>query len=235
MVIAPDSVARFAALLADRTRASICLVMLDGRAWTVGELARHAGVRPSTCSEQITRLVEAGLLSEERQGRHRYARLAGEDVADLIEYLASVAGTPAPPPTSLNAVRADRDLAAARTCYDHLAGSLGVAIFDALVTRRLIAVDTGIALTPSGTAWFADLGWDLSAARTRRPVVRQCLDCTERRPHLAGVAGAALLGGLEARDWLRRRAGQRAVRVTGSGERGLGHLLGIDVQALMAR
>ena len=128
--------AELAALLADGTRAGICLALLDGRAWTAGELARRAGVAPSTASDHLTRLVRGGLLVEERQGRHRYLRLAGPSVAQLIEDLAGHAPTPPAPAGSLRAATASTALAYARTCYDHLAGRLGVLMYDALLARR---------------------------------------------------------------------------------------------------
>lgn len=232
-MLAAESVARCAALLADPSRAAMCLALLDGRAWTVGELARHAGVGPSTASEHVSRLVGGKLLAEERQGRHRYVRLADHDVAHLVEDLAGLAGEPVRP-SSLRSVRAAAGLAAARTCYDHLAGRLGVAIFDALVRRELLSTSHGLALTPAGTAWFVDLGCDLAPGPGRRPVLRTCLDWTERRPHLAGRAGAALHQQLLARSWTARAAEHRAITVTPSGQRALSDLLGLDVASAEA-
>lgn len=229
MVVTAESVAAFAALLADRTRAAMCLALLDGRAWTAGELARHAGVARSTASEHLSALVAAGLLTEERQGRHRYVRLAGSDVAQLVEDLAAAVGL-RPAPTSLRTVRAARDLAAGRTCYDHLAGALGVAVFDALAAAELITTSTGLALTPAGHAWFTDLGCQAALhPPRRRPLLRVCLDWTERRPHLAGVLGAALHDQLQNRGWTRRKPGTRAVTLTNSGQAALTGLLPITL------
>lgn len=184
--------AALAALLADETRASFCLALLDGRAWTAGELARYAGVAPSTASEHLGRLVAGGLLAEERQGRHRYVRLAGERAAHLVEELASrtMSGEPEPP-RSLRAASVGSALARGRTCYDHLAGRLGIRITEAMTVRGLLRQDTGFALTEAGLEWFGALGIPLDRSG-RRPLVRGCLDWTERRPHLAGAAGAAL-------------------------------------------
>src|SRR6266508_3730069 len=124
--------AGFAGLLADDTRAAFCLALLDGRAWTAGELARHASVARSTATEHLNRLIAGGLLTEERQGRHRYVRLAGPEVATLIEDLSAFL-TPAPtPPRTLRAASASAAMARARTCYDHFAGRLGVALTDAM-------------------------------------------------------------------------------------------------------
>jgi DNA-binding transcriptional ArsR family regulator len=232
MILSPESVARFAAMLADRSRAAMCLALMDGRAWTAGELARHAGIAAPTASEHLTQLVQAGLLAEERQGRHRYLRLAGPDVARLIEDLAVAAGQPAPT-RSLRAVRAAEDLAAARTCYDHLAGALGVWLFDAMVAGGLLATADGLAITTAGRSWFIDLaGPDALRPSRSRPLVRSCLDWTERKPHLAGALGAVLQRQLVARSWVRPAPGTRAVRVTAAGELALGELLGAELPGL---
>lgn len=236
VVPAAASLASLAALLAHPSRAGVCLALLDGRAWTAGELARHVGIAPSTASEHLGLLVGSGLLTEERQGRHRYLRLAGPETAQLVEDLAAAAGRPAAP-TSLRAVRAARDLAAARTCYDHLAGALGVALFDALVARELIAVRDGLTLTPAGRDWFADLaGPDEVRPRGRRPLLRTCLDWTERRSHLGGSLGAVLCEHLLARGWLTRSSSRhRAVSLTASGAEELDRRLGLDTRELATR
>jgi len=227
VILAPDSVARLAGLLADRSRAAMCLALMDGRAWTAGELARQAGIAAPTATGHLNQLVRAGLLVEERQGRHRYLRLASPDVAALLEYLAIAGGQPAPA-RSLRTVRVAADLSRARTCYDHVAGELGVRIFDGLVAGGLLAVDDGLQLTTAGRSWFTDLAGPeaLRPPRTR-PLLRTCLDWTERRPHLAGALGAVLLRELVARSWVRPRPGSRALQVTPEGERALGELLAI--------
>ncbi|WP_143642206.1 ArsR/SmtB family transcription factor, partial [Streptomyces viridochromogenes] len=131
--------ARLAALIADETRAACLLALLDGRAWTAGELARHAGVAPSTLSEHLGKLVAGGLLAEERQGRHRYVRLADTRTAQLVEDLvAQVSPGARPAPRSLREAGAHSAMARARTCYDHLAGRLGIALTDALTGRGLL-------------------------------------------------------------------------------------------------
>lgn len=232
MILSPESVARFAAMLADRSRAAMCLALMDGRAWTAGELARQAGIAAPTASEHLTQLVRAGLLAEERQGRHRYLRLAGPEVARVIEDLAAAAGQPAPT-RSLRAVRAARDLAAARTCYDHLAGTLGVWLFDAMTAGGLLSTADGLALTTAGRSWFMDLaGPDVLRPPRSRPLVRTCLDWTERKPHLAGALGAVLHRQLVSRSWVRPCQGSRAVRVTPDGELALGELLGAEPPGL---
>ncbi|MFJ3530452.1 MULTISPECIES: winged helix-turn-helix domain-containing protein [unclassified Streptomyces] len=225
---AAPRLAALAALLADETRAVFCLALLDGRAWTAGELARHASVAPSTASEHLGKLVAGGLLAEERQGRHRYLRLAGEQVAHLVEELAGrEAPGPAARPRTLGASGADSALARGRTCYDHLAGRIGLAITDAMTARGLLRQDTGFALTDAGLGWFGALGIGLET-RSRRPLVRSCLDWTERRPHLAGTAGAALCSHVLESGWCVRVGSGRAVRATPDGERALAARLGID-------
>ncbi|MEU1924384.1 ArsR/SmtB family transcription factor [Streptomyces albogriseolus] len=226
------ALARLAALAADETRAACLLALLDGRAWTAGELARHCGVAASTLSEHLGKLVGGGLLTEERQGRHRYVRLADARVAQLVEDLtAQLAPDAAEPPRGLRQSGADSAMARGRTCYDHLAGRLGIAVTDALTARGLLRQDTGFALTDAGLDWFGALGVDLDG-RGRRPLARACLDWTERRPHLAGAAGAALCRHLLERGWCVRIGSGRAVKVTGTGEQALTDLLGIDTAAL---
>jgi DNA-binding transcriptional ArsR family regulator len=227
-------VAQLAGLLADATRATFCLAMLDGRAWTAGELARLAGVVPSTASAHLTRLVEGGLVTEVRQGRHRYLRLANPQVAQMVEDLAERVPAPPDPVRSLRAATASAALAHARTCYDHLAGRLGVLLVDAMAGRGLLDVSGGLALTPRGLDWLGELGIDVPVLRAaRRPLVRDCLDWTERRPHLGGAAGAALCGHFLSSGWIERLASGRAVRVTAAGEQELVRVLDIRADALV--
>jgi DNA-binding transcriptional ArsR family regulator len=210
--------ARLAGLLADGTRAAFCLALLDGRAWTAGELARYAGVAPSTASEHLTRLVAGELLIEEHQGRHRYVRLAGPHVAELLEHLVARGAPTGPPARTLRAVTVANNLAYARICYDHLAGRLGVVLTDAMIRNGIVDDGAGFAITTGGVAWLDDLGLDTVTLRAgRRPMARACLDWTERRPHLAGAVGAVLCGHFIDRGWLRRISGQRALRLTQAG------------------
>ncbi|MEU9168162.1 winged helix-turn-helix domain-containing protein [Streptomyces sp. NPDC048420] len=224
--------ARLAALIADETRAVCLLALLDGRAWTAGELARHAGVAASTLSEHLGKLVAGGLLTEERQGRHRYVRLADARVAHLVEDLAArVSPDTVRGPRNLREASAGSAMARGRTCYDHLAGRLGIALTDALTSRQLLVQETGFALTEAGLAWFETTGIPLDRTG-RRPLARACLDWTERRPHLAGVAGAALCRHALSEGWCVRIGSERAVKVTEEGKRTLAELLGMDVKAL---
>ncbi len=215
-----------AALLADRTRATFCLALLDGRAWTVGELARQAGVAVSTASEHADRLVGGGLLAEHRQGRHRYLRLAGPEQAMLVETVAA-AGNPRPSrPRSMADAHRQRNLAFARTCYDHLAGTVGVALADGLIEGGLV---DGLALTGRGRAALLAAGIDPSA-KPGRPALRDCVDWTERRLHLAGAVGAAICRHAFGAGWIERIGSGRAVRVTEPGVRGFQRDLGVRIE-----
>lgn len=231
---AAPRLAALASLLADETRASFCLALLDGRAWTAGELARSAGVAASTASEHLGKLVAGGLLAEERQGRHRYLRLTDGRVAQLIEELAAHAHPGArTPPRTLREASLQHALARGRTCYDHLAGRLGIRITDAMTERGLLRQDTGFALTGDGVEWFGALGVPLGTT-SHRPLARGCLDWTERRPHLAGAAGAALCRHVLDAGWCERVGTGRAVRATSAGLRALSEHLGIEPAAVDA-
>ena len=220
------AVASVACLLGDESRAAMCLAMLDGRSWTVSELAETAGVGLPAASEHVARLADGGLVRTETQGRHKYVRLAGPQVAEVLEALGGL-GAPSPA-GSLSAVRERDRIAAARTCYDHLAGRLGVRVHDRLLARRLLRRSGGLRVTGTGRAWFAALGVDLDGLETeRRPLLRECLDLTERTPHLAGALGAALCEAFVERDWVRRRPRSRALEVTPLGARAVADLLGV--------
>lgn len=187
----------------------------DGRALPAGALARFAGVSPSTASEHLTRLVDGGLLVAERAGRHRYYRLAGPEVAHALESLAVLA--PAPRPRTLRQATIGTALAIARTCYDHLAGRLGVAIADALLERKALEEVGGVfAPGPQIDEVLRSLGID--ALPMRRPPVLRCLDWSERRPHVAGGLGAALCVRAFEAGWVERLPTSRAVRLTPAGE-----------------
>jgi DNA-binding transcriptional ArsR family regulator len=225
-----QALAQRAALLADRTRAAFCLALLDGRAWTAGELARSAGVAVSTASEHLDRLVAGGLLTEYRQGRHRYLRLSGPETAAVIELVAA-AGEPAvEAPRSMAAAHRQRNLRLARTCYDHLAGVAGVALADGLIANGLVGTGNGLVLTGRGRAALAAAGIEAPAAG-KRPALRECIDWTERRPHLAGEIGAAICRHAFGAGWIERIGSGRAVRVTPAGVRAFGRYLGVVIVA----
>jgi len=226
------ALAAVAALVGDPTRAGMLARMLDGRAHTTSELARDRGVALSTASQHLGRLVDGGLVEVVAQGRHRYHRLAGPEVAAVLERLHGLAAATAPV-----AVRAPAGLAFARTCYDHLAGTVAVAVHDRLLAAgALVGDDAGTRLTPAGEATVATLGVPAGAITDRatrgRPIARPCLDWTERRPHLAGRLGAALLDAFVAQGWVRRRPSSRAVDITTTGRRALAAHLGLDVDHL---
>ncbi|MEU8972010.1 winged helix-turn-helix domain-containing protein [Streptomyces monashensis] len=218
--------AAVARLLADGTRAAFCVALLDGRAWTASELARYARVAPSTATSHLNLLVSGGLLVEERHGRHRYLRVADRRVIELIESLAELAPQQAARPRSLSASGRRQALARARLCYDHLAGSVALAITDAMVGRGLLEWGPEPGLTDEGTAWLAETGITVPSG-SRRPLVRACLDWTERRPHLAGAVGAALCGHALTVGWVTRIGTSRALTVTAAGRRAFHDHLGL--------
>jgi DNA-binding transcriptional ArsR family regulator len=202
--------------------------MLGGRALPASELARVARVSPSTASAHLARLTRSGLVAVERHGRHRYHRLADERVAQVIEGLAALA--PSRPILSLREANQSTAERAARSCYDHLAGAVAVALADRLCDSG--ALDRA-SLGLRDPAPFEALGVDVGAlAGGRRPLTRSCLDWSERRPHLAGGLGAALLQTLLASSWVVRRPHGRAVAITPRGRAGLIDALGLDVATL---
>lgn len=208
-----------AALIGDRARAEILTALLGGQALTATELTAVADVTKQTMSAHLAKLVEAKLVAVESQGRHRYFRLADDDVAELLESLMGVAHRTGA--LRLQAGPREPGLRKARVCYDHLAGELGVLAFDALRKRRMLRLgDEGIDLSPAGERFFAELGARLPpGASSRRPRCRACLDWSVRRHHLAGSAGAALLQRCYGLGWARREKGTRAVSFTPRGER----------------
>lgn len=212
--------------IGEATRAAMLTVLVDGRAYTSGELARLVDVSPSTASEHLGKLLDVGMVRVEAQGRHRYFQLAGPEVAELLERL-GVAPDVATPPMP----RAPADLTYARCCYDHLAGTLAVRLLDGLQSRGAVAGDDHhLEMTASGLTLLGELGVDLDALQgSRRPVTRACLDWTERRHHLAGAAGAALLTVFLARGWMVRGNRPRALRVTRAGKIELERLVGCGV------
>ncbi|KAA2214899.1 ArsR/SmtB family transcription factor [Teichococcus oryzae] len=224
--------AETAALMGDPARASMLTALMDGRALTAGELALAAGITPQTASGHLGRLATAGLLSVERQGRHRYYRLASPAIARMLEGIMAVAAGPADPPGPVRVGPRDHALRQARTCYDHLAGRLAVAMADRMVERGQIELSPdGGAVTEAGARFLQELGIGLEPAARRRGRVfcRPCLDWSERRPHIAGAVGAALCSGCFARGWLRRVEGSRAVAITPGGRLALERAFGLEL------
>ena len=222
--------AEVASLAGDPGRAAMLQSLMDGRALTATELARVANITPQTASGHLARMTAGGLVTMTKQGRHHYHRLASPAVARMLESIMQVAASATPRKKAFVGPR-DLALRAARTCYDHLAGHLGVALADALVANGQIelATDAGL-VTNKGAALFDRLGIDLSSSAKRkgRMLCRPCLDWSERRPHLAGVVGGALCRHCFTAGWIKHIDGSRAVAVTPKGQRNFREIFGIS-------
>jgi DNA-binding transcriptional ArsR family regulator len=236
-------VAAVAGLIGEPARAKVLVALADGRALAASTLAAEASVAASTISEHLSRLVEGGLVAVEPSGRHRYYRLASPGVADALEALARLA--PAAPVRSLRQATHAQAIRSARTCYDHLAGRLGVALCDALIERGAVLAEPSghpggeisddpvlgagralrFELTATGRRTLSELGVALEPPG-RRPLVRYCVDWSEQRPHLGGWLGAALCSRLEQLGWV-VRAERRVVHVTDTGRGALADQLGV--------
>lgn len=215
-------------LIADPARAAMLVALVDGKARPAGELAQEAGVTAQTASAHLAKLLAGRLLLVETQGRHRYYRLAGPQVAQALESLAVL-------DTSISVrrplSRAEKDLQFARRCYDHLAGRLGVAVTQRLLARGFIATapDKRFEICPTGADWFRSIGLNMEALRpTRHGIARQCLDWTERSHHLAGPLGIQLMRCFCDAGWLRRSDATRAVKVTPKGLAAFKEHLGVE-------
>ncbi|MCW0410310.1 winged helix-turn-helix domain-containing protein [Xanthomonas sacchari] len=213
--------ARAAFLLGDPARSRMLAALMSGQARTASELALDGAVAPSTASRHLSQLVDAGLLAVARQGRHRYFRLAGADVAAAVEAMMGLA----PPPMTRRVGPADPGLRRARVCYDHLAGELAIRWRQQMEARGHLLCSDGMALSASGAAWCAAIGIDVVALRaSRRPVCRPCLDWSERRDHVAGALGSAVLRYLLDTGLARRVPDSRVVQIGPRGERFLSAL-----------
>jgi DNA-binding transcriptional ArsR family regulator len=227
-------IARVAALVADDSRARMLGALMEGRSVTATELALHAGVSAQTARGHLAKLTEASLVVREVGGRCRYFRLAGAAVAEALAALALVAPARAP-----HATERDGDIEPiriARTCYDHLAGRLGVAVTEVLVKRGYLkAAAPDFRLTASGASFLEELGVDVERARgQRRAFARRCLDWTERQPHLAGALGAALATCWLRQEWVRRVPEQRHLVLTPRGRSALFRLFAVKSASLSA-
>lgn len=224
--VTPYQLAEFGRALAEPARAAILLALIDDRARPAGELAQIAQVTAATASAHLRQLCEVGLLAVHAQGRHRYYRLAGEDVAHLVETLALAGERRVPRPSA----RADTAFVQARTCYHHLAGRIGVALFERLRTQDGLALASdSIRLSAKGAALLQRAGLaDDDDARLLRLRGRTCVDWTERRLHLSGPLGTHLAARLIEHDWLRPQRGSRALRMGARGHAGL-RALGIEL------
>ncbi|WGH79072.1 ArsR/SmtB family transcription factor [Jannaschia ovalis] len=222
----PD-IAAIAALIGDPTRAAMLSALMDGRALTAGELATEAGVTPQTASSHIAKLEAGGMLARIKQGRHAYLRLAGPDVATILEGLMRFSARRAPPRTRPGPK--DAALREARVCYNHLAGRRGVQLYRSLVAAG--ALSEGPVATARMAAALAPLGLDPGTVPGRSPLCRDCLDWSERRHHLAGRLGRAIFARMEEIGWLRRDAGSRAVLLTPPGRMAFDRAFPVPVRA----
>lgn len=234
-MIPQPKIASVAFLIAEPARAAMLMALIDGRARPAGELAYAAGVTAQTASSHLAKLLAGGMISVESQGRHRYYRLANEQVAQLLEQLAVIDTAPAIRRMPL--MPKARAYRFARCCYNHLAGQLGAAITHALIERGLLTVTDNkqYVVNAAGEAWFGQ--WEIVLAQLpvrRQGMARACLDWTEREHHLAGPLGTALLDAFCNMGWLVKTAQSRAVTVTPKGALALKRHLDIDV-ALLAR
>ena len=225
------SLAEVAALVGNPARANMLTALLDGRALTASELAYAGGVTPQTASEHLAKLKEGRLLTLARQGRHAYYRLASPRIGQMLESMMAVAADG--PGRYQPRWHGGDALRNARTCYDHLAGRLGVAMADALVTRDHIALsEDGGVVTPGGAEFLAGFGIAFpEQGRSRRPFCRPCLDWSERRAHLAGALGASLAARCFELGWITRLRDTRAVLITDNGKRGFCEAFGIEPAA----
>jgi|HubBroStandDraft_6_1064221.scaffolds.fasta_scaffold155331_4 DNA-binding transcriptional ArsR family regulator len=224
-------IAAAAALIGNPGRAAMLSILMDGRALPAGELATAAGLSAAGASDHLAQLLSGGLLSVIREGRHRYYRLANEHVAAVLEGLATL-GDPRLAPRTISKRQNDNPLRFARTCYDHLAGELGVLLASALQDRMLLVPGEGkrFLVTPAGAQWFADkLSIEIDALKpARHGIACGCLDWTERRYHLAGPLGAVLLRRCFDLGFLRRGKEPRAVKLTVTGAKFLTLELGVN-------
>jgi DNA-binding transcriptional ArsR family regulator len=221
----PD-IARVAALLGDPARANMLTALMGGKALTATELAQEAGVTPQTASSHLAKLEAGQIVIPRKQGRHRYFTLSGPDIVEALEVMMGIANR-----VGHNRVRTgpkDPELRHARVCYDHLAGDMGVALFDGLSKRKLIKTDlNGVALTDAGVDFANGFGIDLDGLRqNRRPLCRECLEWSARQSHLAGSFGAALLDRFYDLGWARRMTESRIVRFSAEGEQKFRELVG---------
>ena len=241
---ADANVALIAGLIGEPSRAAVLMALIDGRALAASTLAQEAGVARSTISGHLGRLTDAGLITVEPSGRNRYYRLAGVEVADALESLARLA--PPKPVRSLRQATRAHALRHARSCYDHLAGRLGVALTDALLQRGDLVTERSSSeatdpilgpgrahafhLTEPGAEHLAGLGVAVQP-HSRRPLIRYCVDWSEQRPHLGGALGAAVMQMLLEREWVTRGNG-RAILTTPAGEAALLEQFGLDASVL---
>lgn len=227
---AQSNAALIASLVSKTSRAAILTILLDGRFHAAGELAYRVRIKPQTASFHLAKLVEADVVAVEKQGRHRYYGIRNQEVAQVMESLLSIA-----PPLEIRSLRQSSEAQAlryARTCYDHLAGQVGVQITQSLLDRGVLLEDgKGFVVTAEGEAFLASLQIDVDQLKaTRRSYSHKCLDWSERRHHLAGAVGHALLEKWVALDWVQRLPETRALRITAAGEAGFKEILALELE-----
>jgi DNA-binding transcriptional ArsR family regulator len=229
-MVAAANMVEVAALVGDRARATMLAALMSGQAMTGTELAFIARISRPTASEHLTRLTEARLVTVLKQGRFCYYRIASPLVARMLESIIAVAALEVPARYQPRSIRED-GLRFARTCYDHLAGQVAVALADALVAHgHLVLAEDGGEVTESGAQFLAGFGVSLSSrTRTKRIFCKPCLDWSERRYHVAGLVGAEICRRCLELGWVARQRDTRALRVTSAGQRGLAETFGLDL------
>jgi len=216
-----DQFIKTATLIGDATRASILWNLLDGRAFTATELAIAAETSAQNISMHLGKLLDANLICVEKQGRHKYYRFSNKEIAYAVEAMANL--IPKPEISTKNRSEEYPPIKYCRTCYDHLAGKIGVALADSLLEQKIIIENKGIfEIAPEGKKWFSDFGINVEdAQKQKRIFLKPCLDWSERRNHIAGAIGAMLLDKMLTNDWIRKTKDSRAITITGKGEKEL--------------
>lgn len=220
-------------LIGDPTRAAMLNALMGGQMLPAGELAYISGVSPQTASSHLSKLMKGNLITVENHGRHRYYRLANTEIAELLEMIAALA-----PPIHIRSLRQSEEMKKirhARTCYDHLAGKLGVSLTQALITKGFISVvsEMEFNVTEQGIEHFRIHGLDLSTMKSgRRVFAKRCLDWSERYYHIGGFLGSVITHHLFKKNWIERMEGTRAIRITEEGKIGLQTLYNVEVETL---
>lgn len=211
---------KIAALIGDPTRALVMWTLLGGKAFTATELAITVNTSPQNMSMHLTKLLDAGLLCVEKQGRHKYYRFSNKETAYAIEAMASLI-----PSIHIEKKKTDNNspIKYCRTCYDHLAGKIGVAVTQSLIEQEIVLdFNTEYQVSSKGEEWFSDFGIDLGELKKQRRIfLKPCLDWSERENHIAGSLGSSLFNKMLADDWLRKTENSRAIQITGEGRKEL--------------
>ena len=216
-----DQFIKTATLIGDATRASILWNLLDGRAFTATELAIAVDTSAQNISMHLGKLLDASLICVEKQGRHKYYRFSNKEVAYAVEAMANL--VPKPEVSVKKKLEVYSPVKYCRTCYDHLAGKIGVALSDSLLEQKIIIEKEGVfKISTEGQKWFSDFGINVEEAQKQKRIfLKPCLDWSERRNHIAGSIGALLLNKMITEDWIRRNKNSRAITITGKGEKEL--------------